>query len=212
MTAKLYRFLIIMSMLISFSACSDDKAPIDANENFISSFALSVKTPVEKVMYVGEIIGEQITVTVPYNVDLTGATAIVAYTASAKIMPNPATIQDWDSEQVFVVTSYNGDPREYTYKIIRSEITQKEDVVLKSMSDLTHFYESGISVIEGNLTIGTNLSENNKITSLDGVGNLKEVKGVIYLNDNIATSDFTGFNSLTNAGGLCFGSITELIR
>lgn len=213
MTAKLYRFLIIMSMLISFSACSDDKDPIDANENFISSFALSVKNASgEGNVYVGEIIGEQITVTVPYNVDLAGATAIVAYTASAKIMPNPATIQDWDSEQVFVVTSYNGDPREYTYKIIRSEITQKEDVVLKSMSDLTHFYESGISVIEGNLTIGTDISENNKITSLDGVGNLKEVKGVIYLNDNIATSDFAGFNSLTNAGGLCLGNITEFSK
>lgn len=213
MTAKLYRILIIMSMLISFSACSDDKAPIDANENFISSFDLSVKNASgEDNVYAGEIIGEQITVTVPYNVDLAGATAIVSYTASAKIMPDPATIQDWDSKQVFIVTSYNGDSREYTYKIIRSEITQREDVVLKSMSDLTHFRESGISVIEGNLTIGTDISENNQITSLDGIGNLKEVKGVIYLNDNISTSDFAGFNSLTNAGGLCLGNMTEFSK
>lgn len=200
-------FLIAFFSVIALYSCDKEEIPADADENFITSFVLSAKdSKGNDKEYAGEIIGEEITVNVPYNIDLSEATATVVYTASAKIMPNPATIQDWDSEQVFVVTSYNGASREYTYKIIRSEITQKEDVVLKTMSDITDFYESGISVLEGNLTIGMDISENNTITSLEGLKNLKKVKGVVFLKDNISTSDFSGLQTLTSIGGLYLGN------
>lgn len=206
---------MLCGILIAILAmgCSKDDIPVDADDNFITSIILSAKDSKGNAKeYAGEIIGEEITVKVPYNIDLSEATATVVYTSSAKIMPNPETIQDWDSEQVFVVTSYNGASREYTYKIIRSEITQKEDVVLKTMSDITDFYESGISVLEGNLTIGMDISESNRITSLEGLKNLKEVKGIVVLKDNISTSDFSGLNALTNIGGLYLGNTSEFSK
>lgn len=196
-------FIALMGIVCLFVSCSDDDTPSDANENFITSFALTLGSG-EK--YDAAIDGNVITMTVPYNVVLDGAKAEVAYTQSAKIMPDPATVTDWNAEQVFVVTSYNGEKNEYTYNIVRSEITHSGDVVLATMDDMDNFLASATSVIDGNLTIGSDDDNTGDITSFAGLANLKSVKGSVILKNSIKTSDFTGFDNLQSAGGIVMGS------
>lgn len=195
-------FIAMMGIVCLFASCSDDDTPSDANENFITSFAFTLGNG-EK--FDATINGNVITMTVPYNVTLDGAKADVAYTQSAKIMPNPATVTDWNAEQVFVVTSYNGEKNEYTYNIVRSEITHSGDVVLATMDDMDNFFASATSVIDGNLIIGNDDDNAGDITNFAGLANLKSVKGSVILKSSIKTSDFTGFDNLKEIGGLQIG-------
>ena len=61
------------------------------------------------------------------------------YTTSATIIPDPETVTDWDNERTFRVTSYNGDAREYTYKVVKSEIESDGDVELKTTEEVASF-------------------------------------------------------------------------
>ena len=153
-----------------------------------------------------EISDNIITLTVPYNVDLTGATANVTWTPSATILPNPSDITNWGDEQVFRVTSYNGDTNEYTYKVVRAEITQKGNVEIKKMADIENFANVGTSAIEGDLIIGTDDGE--EITSLEKLSNLKSVSGNIIIKNSFKATDLTGLENVVQIGGLIVGNET----
>ena len=170
---KKLRFLILLlSAIVLLGSCSKEDAviPADADDNFITALSLSV----DDDMYIATIEGQDITVSVPYTVTLTSAVATIEYTPSATIDPDPVkeTI-DWNREQVFRVTSYNGATNEYTYRITRDEIEEKGDVVLRTMTEIEAFQKKGTSVIDGNLTIGTDDGED--ITSIEKLSNLKSV-------------------------------------
>lgn len=198
--------LIVMFTATLLASCSDndDPKPFDADDNFITEFSLTVHgyggaDPV----YTAEITDNIITMTIPYNVDLTGATPNVIWTSSATILPNPSTISDWNNEQVFRVTSYNGDTNEYTYKVVRSEITQKGNVELKTMADIDAFYTAGTSAVEGDLIIGIDNGE--EITSLEKLSNLKTVSGNLVINNSFKASDLTGLENVVSLGGIIVG-------
>ena len=89
--------------------------------------------------YTADITDNTVTITVPYTVSLNNAEVEFKYTTSATIIPDPETVTDWDNERTFRVTSYNGDAREYTYKVVKSEIESDGDVELKTTEEVASF-------------------------------------------------------------------------
>lgn len=196
---KRYLLWSLLSIVL-LCACSDEDTPIDADDNFITSVTLTTNDNSYDAV-VGE---SDITVTVPYNVSLDGAKASFVYTPSAKIYPSPSEITNWNEERIFRVVSYNGEERQYTYRVVKDEIREEGDVVLKTESEITAFREKGTSMINGNLTIGTDNGE--EITTLDGLENLKEVKGIINILESYKGTDLTGLDNLKSIGGFELGS------
>lgn len=196
---KRYLLWSLLSLVL-LCACSDEDTPIDADDNFITSVTLTTNDNSYDAV-VGE---SDITVTVPYNVSLDGAKASFVYTPSAKIYPSPSEITNWNEERIFRVVSYNGEERQYTYRVVKDEIREEGDVVLRNASEIAAFSAKGTSVINGNLTIGTNDGED--IANLSGLENLKEVIGTVTILDSYKGTDLTGLDNLKSIGGFTLGS------
>ena len=102
-------WLLLFIAPFLFLSCSEDnqtpESPADADDNFITSVVMTVASQ----SYTAEIIDNIITITVPYTVSLNNAQVEFKYTSSATIIPDPASITDWDTERTFRVTSYNGE-------------------------------------------------------------------------------------------------------
>lgn len=199
---KLLKYIYTLAAVAMLASCSDSDEPMpaDADDNFITAFSLTK----DGQTYTAEINGEDMTITVPYTVDLDGATASVTYTPSAKILPDPATVHDWNNERVFRVVSYSGKSREYTYLLNRADISQQGDVTLSTQSEIESFGESGINVVEGNLIIGSESGE--EITDLTALSTLKEVKGTVVILNSFKGNDLTGIDQLRVMGGLQIGT------
>ena len=175
---KLKNLLFGLLVCLFVGACSkDDKIPADADDNFITSVSLSVNN----ATYDAVIADNTITITVPYTVSLNGATATVVYTPSAKIIPDPATITDWDVERTFRVTSFNGKTNDYTYVVVKDEIRHEGNVELKTPSDVASFVASGATIIKGNLIIGSDAENAEEIKDISALEILKEVEGDIII-------------------------------
>lgn len=71
----------------------------------------------------------------------------------ASILPDPATITDWDSEQVFRLIAYNGTVEHYTLKIVRENVYSEGSVTLNTQAEVVAFAELGINIVDGNLII-----------------------------------------------------------
>lgn len=200
---KLKNLLFGILGCILLGACSDDdKTPIDADENFITSVSLSIGDET----YDAVIADNTITVTVPYTVSLNGAKATFVYTPSAKIIPDPATITDWNVERTFRVTSFNGETNDYTYVVIKDEIRHEGNVELKTASDVTSFVASGVTIIKGDLIIGSDAENAEEINDISALEILKEVEGNIIIRQSYTGGTLTGLDNITSIGGLLIGS------
>ena len=93
---------------------------------------------------------------------------------NATIYPDPAAVTDWDEERQFVITAYNGVRSTYKYTVERSGIAHNGTVVLETQADVDDFGQRGITLINGNLTVGR-ATGTDSITSLAPLENLKEV-------------------------------------
>ncbi len=197
---------VCATSLLLLSACSDDNKdliPEDADENFITSVVLTLE---DETTYRAVIENNIITVTVPYTVALDGAKATFIYTESASILPNPETITDWDTERTFRVTSYNNDTNEYTYKVIKDEIRHEGDAVLRTAADVADFVASDVTVVKGNLIIGSDEDNAEPLEDISALTVLKEVEGNIVIRNSFLGADLTGLDNITSAGGLVIGS------
>ena len=200
---KLKNLLFGLLVCLFVGACSkDDKIPADADDNFITSVSLSVNNET----YDAVIADNTITITVPYTVSLNGATATFVYTPSAKIIPDPATIMDWDVERTFRVTSFNGKTNDYTYVVVKDEIRHEGNVELKTPSDVAAFVASGATIIKGNLIIGSDAENAEEIKDISALEILKEVEGDIIIRKNYIGGTLTGLDNITSIGGLLIGS------
>ena len=200
---KLENLLFGLLVCLFVGACSkDDKIPADADDNFITSVSLSVNN----ATYDAVIADNTITITVPYTVSLNGATATVVYTPSAKIIPDPATITDWDVERTFRVTSFNGKTNDYTYVVVKDEIRHEGNVELKTPSDVASFVASGATIIKGNLIIGSDAENAEEIKDISALEILKEVEGDIIIRKSYTGGTLTGLDNITSIGGLLIGS------
>lgn len=200
---KLKNLLVGLSTCFLLGACSDDdKIPVDADDNFITSVSLSVNNET----YHAVINDNTITITVPYTISLDGATATFVHTPSAKIIPDPATITDWNVERTFRVTSFNGATNDYNYVVVKDEIRSQGDVVLETTSDVASFIESGVTIINGNLIIGTDSENAENINDISGLSILKEVVGNIIIRQSFVGGTLTGLDNITSIGGLQIGT------
>ena len=200
---KIY-FLPMLLSLFFLGACdkNDEIIPEDADENFITSVVMTV----DGKSYTADIADNTVTITVPYTVSLNNAEVEFKYTTSATIIPDPETVTDWDNERTFRVTSYNGDAREYTYKVVKSEIESDGDVELKTTEEVASFAESKTTVVKGNLIIGSDAEKAEKITDISALASLKEVTGNIVIRNSYNGADLTGLDNIVSAGGLQVGS------
>ena len=197
-------FLPMLLSLFFLGACdkNDEIIPEDADENFITSVVMTV----DGKSYTADITDNTVTITVPYTVSLNNAEVEFKYTTSATIIPNPETVTDWDNERTFRVTSYNGDAREYAYKVVKSEIESDGDVELKTTEEVASFAATKTTVVKGNLIIGSDAEEAEKITDISALVSLKEVTGNIVIRNSYNGADLTGLDNIVSAGGLQVGS------
>ena len=197
-------FLPMLLSLFFLGACdkNDEIIPEDADENFITSVVMTV----DGKSYTADITDNTVTITVPYTVSLNNAEVEFKYTTSATIIPDPETVTDWDNERTFRVTSYNGDAREYTYKVVKSEIESDGDVELKTTEEVASFAATKTTVVKGNLIIGSDAEEAEKITDISALASLKEVTGNIVIRNSYNGADLTGLDNIVSAGGLQVGS------
>lgn len=205
------RFLLLLAVLpFVMGACSKDdpapEIPEDADDNFITAVVMTVGG----ISYTAEIAENVITVTVPYTVSLNNAQVTFEYTPSAKIMPDPATITDWDNERIFRVTSYNGAANEYTYKVVKDEIRHEGDVELKTPAEVAAFAATDATVIKGDLIIGSDADDAAQITDISALSLLKEVEGDIIIRSSFNGADLTGLGNITAIGGLQIGTAEAL--
>ena len=197
-------FLPMLLSLFFLGACdkNDEIIPEDADENFITSVVMTV----DGKSYTADIADNTVTITVPYTVSLNNAEVEFKYTTSATIIPDPETVTDWDNERTFRVTSYNGDAREYAYKVVKSEIESDGDVELKTTEEVASFAATKTTVVKGNLIIGSDAEEAEKITDISALASLKEVTGNIVIRNSYNGADLTGLENIVSAGGLQVGS------
>ena len=197
-------FLPMLLSLFFLGACdkNDEIVPEDADENFITSVVMTV----DGKSYTADIADNTVTITVPYTVSLNNAEVEFKYTTSATIIPDPETVTDWNNERTFRVTSYNGNAREYAYKVVKSEIESDGDVELKTTEEVASFAETKTTVVKGNLIIGSDAEEAEKITDISALASLKEVTGNIVIRNSYNGADLTGLDNIVSAGGLQVGS------
>lgn len=203
---KIYYFILFCFAAFCFTACSDDDpefSGIEGKDHYISDFALSVGG----ITYQATIAGEKITVEIPYNTDLEGATAAYTLSEGATINPNPSTIQDWENEWKFVVTSKMQESKVYSYTYRYADIEQSGSVVLATQAEVDNFAETGINRIDGNLTIGT--AEGEEISNLEGLIHLKQISNSLIVNPSYKGTDLSGLDNLEQIGGFRLGSITS---
>jgi hypothetical protein len=201
---KNYFFPMLLSLFF-LGACdkNDEIIPEDADENFITSVVMTV----DGKSYTADITDNTVMITVPYTVSLNNAEVEFKYTTSATIIPDPETVTDWDNERTFRVTSYNGDAREYAYKVVKSEIESDGDVELKTTEEVASFAATKTTVVKGNLIIGSDVEEAEKITDISALASLKEVTGNIIIRNSYNGADLTGLDNIASAGGLQIGSV-----
>lgn len=134
-----------------------------------------------------------------------GATAAYTLSEGATINPNPSTIQDWENEWKFVVTSKMQESKVFSYTYRYADIEQSGSVVLATQAEVDNFAETGINRIDGNLTIGT--ADGEEITNLEGLANLKQISNTLILNPSYKGADLSGLDNLEQLGSFKLGSI-----
>lgn len=193
----------IFFALLAFSgatlcACNDDDwtNPFVGSDNYIVSFSLLQDD--ERLH--ATIVDNTITVTVPASRSLNGATAEVVLSENASILPDPATISDWDDDQVFVVTSYNGTRVEYRYTTEESEASADGSVVLRTQAEVDAFASQGISSIKGSLVIGGDTGTD-KITSIAALDKITSVGQGVTIKATYDNEILDGLKALETIGG-----------
>lgn len=197
---KLLRLLFSVSALLL--GCS--KEPLfDGSDNGLLSFSLEGYG----VTYEAAISGDQILITVPAGTDLSNCTAIYQLCEQATIVPDPSTINNWNSQQIFRVTSHSQLSREYTYILNYSDVTESGNVELLTQADLDNFVSKGVTYIDGNLIIGSDSdAAEGGITSLEGLSSLKEIRYNLIINRSFGGSSLEGLENLERCGGIQIGS------
>ncbi|MBF0649484.1 hypothetical protein IR083_11700 [Dysgonomonas sp. GY75] len=199
--------IILLSLLgmLSFSACSNDDSDFDGGDSYITAFRLKQGD----VTLNASISQNTIVVTAPENLLLSGATANVLLSENAKMEPDPATITDWDTDQSFVVTAYNGTKSTYNYHVERNVVSREGDVILLTQAEVDEFATLGLARINGSLTIGA-------ATGADSVYSLKPLAGLrtidfnLIINPTFAGNSLEGLENLERVGSLQIGQVKGL--
>lgn len=199
-------FAVILSACTKTTVEEGEDNPFNGTDNHLTSFALKVGNET----YVATLTGENINITVPVNTSLAGAKAEYELCEQATILPDPATITEWDKDQTFRVKSYKGEARDYTYSVKWSEIPHEGNILLLTQADVDAFAKSGATLIDGNLIIGSAATADPKtaIVSLEGLKAVKEVTSQIIINNSFSGTDLKGLEHIERCSGFYIGNAT----
>lgn len=199
------KFKIILFTILSFGrmlSCSDDNSDFTGADNFIASFALEESG----TKYYAAITTDSIVMHLPQNVVFTGnVTPLVAISENATISPAPSSITNWNVNMEFTIKSYNGKEKVYKYAVLKTAIVHEGNVTLQTQADVDAFAESGITAVEGNLTIAT-IVTGDTIRSLAALSNLKSVKYELNIGSNFLGNNLQGLENLESASTITIGS------
>jgi len=189
--------IILTILLVSLIGCSKEECLFTGEDNYISSFQLKQGD----LTFNANITGGDIIVTVPENLSLEGAVATVTLSENATITPTPSTIDRWEDEQFFTVTSYNGKSNSYTYRIVRNSISKDGDIVLLTQADVEALAELNLNEINGNLIIGA-AAGLDSVYTLAPLAGLKSVKYSLIINATYAGENLAGLEDIELLGEL----------
>ncbi|MDR1681515.1 MAG: DUF5018 domain-containing protein [Prevotellaceae bacterium] len=203
-TFNFQRLLLLLAATLVVGCNRENDDPFAGTDSYITAFALRQGDAV----FYAVIVDRVITITAPEDFPLTQAQAAVAISENATIYPDPATVTDWDEEQLFAVTARNGSQTRYKYTVERSGIAHSGSVVLETQADVDAFGARGISLIDGNLTIGRTAGTDS-IRSLLPLAALREVVYAFTLQPTCALTGLEGLDNLERVGGpMQFGGTT----
>lgn len=190
--------LILAVMFVG--SCRKDNNRFKGTDNSLVSFHLEqAGTVLEATIFQDSVI-----LTVPTSFSLSGAKATMELSENARIAPDPATITDWDTVQHFVVTSYNGTERDYTYSVQRNVLSSDGDILLATQADVAALGASGIGRINGSLIIGKSAGSDS-IYSLAPLSGITSVASDLIINSTYAGRDLVGLENLKTTGSFQIG-------
>ena len=129
---------------------------------------------------------------------------------NAQVTPDPKTISDWYSDQVFRVESHSGTYHSFIYRLEQTDNSFDKEVVLTTQADVDAFPKLGINRIAGNLIIGTaHPTETDIITNLDGLNGLQEVTRNLIIHPSFHGTTLDGLSNLKKAGSIYIGTPEE---
>jgi len=201
--------LSVIAAIIMFSGCTKEDTTFSGQDNYLASLSINK----DGIIYKATVSGNTITVSVPENVDMVGATGECEISELSTILPDPKKIIDWDSVTEFSVESYKGNTRNYKFDIIRTNTIQRGNVTLLTQADVNAFALKKVSVIEGHLIIGgtTMGDETDTIKNLNALSGLKEINGNLVIKNSYAGNDLNGLSNLIKADNIYIGTTsTEL--
>lgn len=201
-----YLSALLLLGCIGLWGCSDDDSDFEGSDAYFVAFSLKLG----ETSYPALIEEGIIRVEVPLGTDLTEAEVEYSLSENAQVSPDPSTISDWYSDQLFRVEAYNGSFQSFVYQLRELDSSLQKDVVLDTQAKLDAFAQSGVNRILGNLIIGANSTdEAHQIYHLNGLNDLKEVSFNLVIHKSYQGDQLDGLSKLEKAGGIYIGSQAE---
>ena len=188
-----WSLLFVLAFIVG---CDDENDPFAGNDNFITSFSLRQGEQVYPAFFRGD----TILLVTPEGISLQNVKAEIVCSENSTIIPDPATVENWEQQQYFVVTSHSGIERKYLYIPSRSGQAVEGIILLNTQAEVDAFGAKGVTHINGSLIIGRQAGTDT-ITSLAALTALKRVSDNVILNTMFKGYEFTGLNNLEEVGG-----------
>lgn len=198
--------IILLSLLgtIFFSACGDD-SDFNGSDSYITSFQLKQGD----ITLNASISADQVLITAPDNLSLSGAAVNFVISENASIDPKPETITDWDTDRSFIVTAHDGTKNTYNYHVQRNASSLEGDIVLLTQEAVEEFAALKLSQVNGNLTIGA-ATGTDSVRSLKSLSGLKAIGFSLNINPTYAGKNLEGFENIEKIGSLQIGDVKQL--
>ena len=206
---KIFGIMFLSLAILSLAGCDKEETDFTGSDNYLNSFSLEK----DGTVYHAEIVNDLVTLTIPQEVDLQGATATYEICELATISPDPATIAEWNEAHLFTVTSYGGEARNYSYSVVRDEKVSGGNVILTTQADVEAFAAENIKILEGNLIIGVEKIpeiEYDTIKTLAPLAGLAEIKGNLVVNNSFGGASLDGLQNIRYVGNLHVGDETAV--
>ncbi len=191
--------------IVCLTACNDDDSIFDGVDHYISSFELQKDGRLLKAI----ISDDSITIKAAETLSLEGASAAVVTSEHTTIEPALSTITNWNNEQTFTVTGFNGESKTYYYSVVRTRVVGSGDIVLTTQDELEAFAALEISELQGSLTIGS-VTGSDSITSLEPLSGLKIITAGLVINPTFSGRNLNGMENLEQVGSIEIESVNKL--
>lgn len=199
-----YILILIILFVVSFTfaGCHEEDSIFSGDEMSVVEFSLTQNG----VKYSAAIEGNDITVTVPTTVNMSGAEASYALSEHAVLLPDPSTVTAWEEEQVFRVQSQNKKWNTFTYHVRHSDLAIDGNVVLSTQKEVDAFADKKINAINGNLIIGSSSSgQDDPVNNVNMLKSITSVRYNIVINSSFAGTDLDGLSNVAKANGIYIG-------